>query len=107
MAAEKMVLDSPSKAPGRPLVPPDEKFWKRYSPYHEAPLSGVSSTMLHILVIGLLLLILKLKLDKDEMPPVNVDGVRIVPRVGGGGGTPGGGDGPGGARDTPVEAGVP
>ena len=30
------------KATKKPLVPPDEKFWVRYSPHHEAPLSGVS-----------------------------------------------------------------
>ena len=28
---------------GAEHVPPEEKFWKHYSPHHEAPVSGVSS----------------------------------------------------------------
>jgi hypothetical protein len=34
------------------LVPPDESLWKRYSPHHEAPLSGISSVALHVLAFG-------------------------------------------------------
>ncbi len=37
-------------------VPPDERFWERYSPHHEAPLSGVGSFALHFLIAGFLLL---------------------------------------------------
>ena len=35
------------------LVPPDEQFWQHYSPHYEAPISGVSSLMVHVLVVGL------------------------------------------------------
>jgi hypothetical protein len=40
----------------RESVPPEERFWVRYSPHHELPLSGVGSFTAHLLVIGLLLL---------------------------------------------------
>jgi len=83
--------------PVRMLVPPDERFWKRYSPHHEAPLSGVSSFALHLLLIPLLLLIgwVKTKLhDEDENRSASVDVVRIKPG-GGGGSKSGAGGGPG------------
>src|SRR5262249_24656059 len=35
---------------------PDERFWVRYSPHHELPLSATGSVTLHALVFGLLLL---------------------------------------------------
>jgi hypothetical protein len=38
-------------------VAPEEKFWQRYSPHQELPLSALSSFLLHILVLGLLLLL--------------------------------------------------
>ena len=38
-------------------VPPEEQFWKRYSPHHEAPLSGISSVATHIVLILMILLI--------------------------------------------------
>jgi hypothetical protein len=40
-----------------PKLPPDEKFWVRYSPHHEAPLSGMTSLFLHGLVVGLMLIV--------------------------------------------------
>lgn len=39
-----------------PLLPPDQKFWKRYSPHHEFPLSGIGSIAIHCVVGGLLIL---------------------------------------------------
>jgi hypothetical protein len=36
--------------------PPDDRLWKRYSPHHELPVSGISSLFVHILVCGLLVL---------------------------------------------------
>jgi hypothetical protein len=39
-----------------PLMPPDEKFWRRYSPHHEAPLSFAGSVAVHALAIGTLIL---------------------------------------------------
>jgi hypothetical protein len=39
----------------RPLVPPEEKFWEKYSPHHEFPLSTVGSVALHIAAVVLFL----------------------------------------------------
>jgi hypothetical protein len=39
----------------RPTGLPDERFWVRYSPHHELPLSGTLSAVLHVLVLILLL----------------------------------------------------
>jgi hypothetical protein len=38
------------------LVPRDERFWQRYSPHHEFPLSSAASIALHVLAIGVLVL---------------------------------------------------
>ena len=46
------------RSPSQPLLPPEEKFWQRYSPHSEAPLSGVTSAVVHVLFVGLLLLVL-------------------------------------------------
>src|SRR5262249_14132784 len=35
--------------------PPDERFWKKYSPHHELPISGATSAALHALALTLLL----------------------------------------------------
>jgi hypothetical protein len=43
-------------AKGKPLVPPDEKFWERYSPHHEFALSLSSSGVLHVAALGLVVL---------------------------------------------------
>jgi hypothetical protein len=37
-------------------LPPEDQFWKRYSPHHELPLSTASSLMLHGVVLALLIL---------------------------------------------------
>jgi hypothetical protein len=39
------------------LVPPDERFWQRYSPHAELPLSGAGSFALHALVLGVMVLL--------------------------------------------------
>jgi hypothetical protein len=39
------------------LLPPDEKFWQRYSPHHELPVSGMTSLFLHGAVIGVFLIV--------------------------------------------------
>jgi hypothetical protein len=38
------------------LLPPEQRFWQRYSPHHEAPLSGASSFALHLAIVGVLIL---------------------------------------------------
>ncbi len=37
-------------------MPPEEKFWKRYSPHHELPLAGMTSLCLHGVVLAFLVL---------------------------------------------------
>jgi hypothetical protein len=48
---------SPSKT-GQSIVllPPEERFWKRYSPHYEMPLAGVTSICLHGLALAFLVL---------------------------------------------------
>jgi hypothetical protein len=36
----------------RELLPPDETFWKRYSPRHECPIAASASTLLHLVALG-------------------------------------------------------
>jgi hypothetical protein len=90
----------------RSLIPPEEKFWQRYSPHHEAPLSGITSTVIHALVIALLLLIVYVhsitKLD-DATRPVPVDVMKVG--SGKGGQVPAGGVGPGGGDPIDREGG--
>ncbi len=45
------------KAEDQKQVPPDERFWQRYSPHGELPLSGASSLAVHLLVLGLMMLL--------------------------------------------------
>jgi hypothetical protein len=64
---------------GRPLlVPPEEQFWKRYSPHNEFPLSSATSVALHIIAIGLLLLVAILLWNRSSKPP---DVPELVPVV--------------------------
>lgn len=77
------------------LLPPEEKFWKRYSPHHELPLSATTSVLLHGLAFGILIALayLALKLTTESNKPLPVDAIAIAP---GGGGDPSGqGDGAG------------
>src|SRR6516164_5882712 len=68
-----------------PAVPEDERFWRRYSPHHEFPLSSAASIAVHILSIALLILggILAAKWgfgDSDKPIPLS-----IMDEPGGGG----------------------
>src|SRR5262245_56481899 len=89
----------PEKKPrtvNKALAVPDERFWIRYSPHHELPLSSVSSFGIHVVIIVLLVLVgwLAVRLGWNEKDrPLQVEAVDIV---GGGGGNPDGfGKGPG------------
>jgi hypothetical protein len=75
-------------------VPPEEEFWKRYSPHHEFPLSSVSSVAIHILAIVLIAIVAYWLLGPDKRSPLKEIGIVVV---GGGGGNPNAaGAGPGG-----------
>jgi hypothetical protein len=84
-------------------VLPDERFWVRYSPHHELPLSSVSSFSIHVLIIGLLLLFAALPFFQRVVHEVPVKAVRF-----GGGGQPHvSKEGPGPGTRPPEEVGEP
>ncbi len=68
------------------LVPPDERFWQRYSPHAEFPLSSAGSIALHFLVFGVLALMAWLGaiLFSHSSRSLPVEAVRLD--LGGGGG---------------------
>src|SRR5262249_57664525 len=74
-----MAQTSTPEANSATLVPPEERFWKRYSPHHEAPLSGVVSFVLHGFVIGLMALAAVFLTQRREAEgrPVSMDVVPI------------------------------
>ena len=59
----------PTRNQTDPLVP-EERFWKKYSPHFEFPLSSVGSVALHVLVIGLFVIYLAKLLNNgpDRIP---------------------------------------
>ena len=77
---------------GGPAGLPDERFWVKYSPHHELPLSVTSSLFIHAMafgVIGLILAgILSGLFSPKPPPPVQAFGI-----AGGGGGDPNGANG--------------
>jgi hypothetical protein len=95
-----------NRAANSPLVPPDERFWQRYSPHAEMPLSSVGSFAIHALLFGILglLAFLGTLFFNQGNRALPVEAVRLD--LGGGGGNPRGhGDGPN--NGAPVEAAGP
>jgi hypothetical protein len=95
-----------SPKPVHRSVPPEERFWKRYSPNSELPLSGVSSLALHALLLGLLLLAAwaAYLFGLDAPPrPVPQEVVKLAERPGGSGGKPKGKAGSDGRDPQPRE----
>jgi hypothetical protein len=93
-----MTATSQDTKPATPAlrVPPEEKYWRRYSPHGEAPLSLAGSVALHILVGGLLLF---LGVYAASWLGGRKGSVPVEPvRLGAGKGVPGGKDG-GGLKD--------
>ncbi|HVK11356.1 MAG TPA: hypothetical protein VM597_21475 [Gemmataceae bacterium] len=89
---------SPPKAPPGPLAPPDERFWEKYSPHYEFPLSGVGSVLMNVGALAVFLMALwfmarSTASDKTSLPisAMNVsfaDSSDGPPGQGSGGGTP-------------------
>jgi hypothetical protein len=81
MTAATPVHGTTNPLAGQPLrVLPEERFWQRYSPRQEMPLSGLASLALHGLGIGLLLLLAWmgwLGFKKDNRSPA-VEPVRLL-----------------------------
>jgi hypothetical protein len=95
MASSAPIADKKKTDPV-PLIPPEEQFWKRYSPHGEAPLSVAGSFAVHALAVGGLMLfaVYLASLFYKPTRSLPIDPVRL--ELGGGGGKPGGsGDGPG------------
>jgi hypothetical protein len=92
-----------TKAPQGKRLPklPEERFWKRYSPHHEFPLSFSGSTLLHVLIFGLLVLLFLSLLGFNSNRSLPVDPVRIA--LGGGGGNKDGVEGGSGPGKGPLE----
>jgi hypothetical protein len=94
MAASAPAKDAkPSGPPSK--LPPEEKFWKRYSPHGEAPLSVAGSFAVHALGVGGMILFAvyiasHLYTPTRSMP---VEPVRLALEKPGGGGSPGGAGG--------------
>jgi len=79
----------------QPLLPPEEKFWQRYSANHEAPLSGIGSLTIYIVLAVLIIAGIKFKLFDTEHAPLPMGAVEFDPDAipGGGGGDPEGSKG--------------
>jgi hypothetical protein len=95
--------DKAGKKTAPPKTPPDERFWQRYSPHAELPLSSASSLVVHVLAIGLLAMLGALAgwLATNAKRTLPVEAVQLA----GGGGDPHA-RGPGSDSGTePVEAG--
>jgi hypothetical protein len=88
-------MPHPQSSTGNDLLPPDERFWRRYSPHHEALLAAAGSLTLHGLVIGIPLLIGSLlgflwvlRAEAQRPPTMTVVEVAGENGPGGGGGEP-------------------
>jgi hypothetical protein len=102
MAKQPDDKDPEASAPDNPEAqPPDERFWVKYSPHHELPVSGASSVGLHALVIGLILLVgfLVSQARQHRSQPPLLDAVE-VPEDGPGGN---GANGKRGETDAPKQ----
>lgn len=63
-----------------PLIPPEERFWQRYSPRHEFPLSTVASILVHAVVFGSVALagyLMTLRWESDAPRPPSMDVVML------------------------------
>jgi hypothetical protein len=78
MAQQPVTAEKKARTAEQPLVPPEERFWQRYSPHHEFPLSGAASVTVHALILGALaFLAFRLFSDDETRRPVKIDMVEI------------------------------
>ncbi len=81
----------PATRTDKPLVPPDERFWKRYSAHMELPLASATSIFVHGLILGFLALgglAFLFRGAFDPTPPAKMDALLVD--AAGIGGEPGG-----------------
>lgn len=83
-----------AKKDQKPLVPPDEQFWLRYSPHHEFPLSTLASFLLHALAFGMVAFVMWWWFTSinEELSPISLEPITVA---GGGGNPKGEGNQPG------------
>jgi hypothetical protein len=91
MAAIEKTTSSRASAP---LVPPEERFWIRYSPHYELPLAGATSFFVHGVVVGILAVgglafLFKGSVEASKPPEMDVLLVEDGGGLGGFGGDPG------------------
>ena len=78
----------------KPLLPPEEQFWEKYSPHNEFPLSTVGSIAIFVLSFVAIFLGGKYLLTSPAQEPLDLGGeVSILPGGSPGSGGPGTGDG--------------
>jgi hypothetical protein len=102
MAATASAASRPAGQAGFRL-PPEERFWQRYSPHWELPLSGAGSFTLHALCAGALVLGVVLAIVNKPKLTLPVEPVHFD--AGGGGKADGSGDGEGVGLGSLVDAG--
>jgi hypothetical protein len=83
----------PEVKPDDAAAPPDERFWVKYSPNQELPVSGLSSLSIHALILLLLIgLFMVVGSTRERAMPVEALAIEGEgPDTGGGGGDPNGG----------------
>ncbi len=75
MAANIAVTNSP-----RPLIPPEESLWQKYSSHYELPLAGATSVFLHGAIVGVLVILtigLLFSANVEATKPPKMDVVMI------------------------------
>jgi hypothetical protein len=77
------------------LKPPDQRFWRKYSPHYEFPISTVATVAVHVAAIAIIIYIVTTLLQQEEtVPPVPIRSVTVENpgdgsgEAGGGGGSP-------------------
>jgi hypothetical protein len=76
--------------------PPDERFWVKYSPHHELPISGMASLTWHVLV-GVLIVVVGFIVARSRSNDMPIETVEY----------PGGGGNPNGVGNAPGIGGAP
>jgi hypothetical protein len=76
--ATQPVTDNRPQGQQETLVPPDEAFWKRYSPHHEFAVAGSGSVTLHVLGLGLILLVFFASCNWDPHGPAAPPQMSVV-----------------------------
>jgi hypothetical protein len=102
------------KRAGQPLLPPEERFWKRYSPHFELPVAGATALFAHAVILGILAIggiAFLFRASAEASKPAKMDTVFVDPDAafpGNMGAAPEGEPGsPGDPGGTEVEQGPP